>query len=88
MVGFCLLVELHPEGSALQPAQQACNLLLTNYHLSLENGPEYNILLNWSIVLIFIDFKVWVGNFFWAYWVLKFLWHPRLNFLMKISPYF
>jgi hypothetical protein len=24
MGGFCLLVELHREGSALQPAQQAC----------------------------------------------------------------
>ena len=37
MGGFCLLVELHREGSDLQPAQQAC--LLT--HLSHEQKSLY-----------------------------------------------
>ena len=27
MGGFCLLLELHREGSALQPAQKACSIL-------------------------------------------------------------
>ena len=31
MGGFCLLVELHREGSALQPAQQACFYLSSSF---------------------------------------------------------
>ena len=44
MNGFCLLVELHREGSALQPAQQAClqNIPLSNgiiFHRLFYNWP-------------------------------------------------
>ena len=45
MIGFCLLVELHWEGSALQPTQQAG---LQNIPLS--NGFIFHcILLNWHL---------------------------------------
>ena len=45
MSGFCLLVEVHREGSALQPAPQAC---LQNIPLS--NGIIFHcLLLNWHL---------------------------------------